>query len=264
MKYLNVLLKITFFSGLFCFIMIFISMIPYGFGEHYWDSPFDAPPFMWMFAGFILVIGSLIAQMLVRSIQESKKKNYLLAYGIRTIADVTNVKPTGSSINDQPEIEVDVQFETIDRKQVVASFKKVVLITQLHYLQPGMKLFIKYDAKNPKRIIIDPQSEKDVNPFQKWDSKTMDQFVEETFHTIREGVYTQAVIVSIIPTGKIVAGNAEMEVKLKVTRPNNSIFDATIFKVLPSFALSKLTVGSVIQVQYSKTNEQDIAIVLSL
>lgn len=46
MKFLNQLFKGTFIASMICFAMIFISMIPYGLEERYWDSPFDAPPFL--------------------------------------------------------------------------------------------------------------------------------------------------------------------------------------------------------------------------
>ncbi|MFZ4261494.1 hypothetical protein ACFRAE_05590 [Sphingobacterium sp. HJSM2_6] len=75
----------------------------------------------------------------------------LLLFGKSAEATIQSASETGLSINDQPQIVVQVAFEH-QGKTIVASFKKIYSLLDLSKLIPGEKVKIIYDSKNPQHV----------------------------------------------------------------------------------------------------------------
>lgn len=78
----------------------------------------------------------------------------LLTQGEPALATIVSIKPTGTQVNDQPEVRLllDVQPENgptyqTEKKMVISTF-------YAHQFQPGAELKIKYDPRNRKRIVV--------------------------------------------------------------------------------------------------------------
>ena len=78
-------------------------------------------------------------------------------------------------------------------------------------------------------------------------------------------VNAQGIILSAQPTGRIVNGLTEMALRIMVTRPDmdGTRYEATITKNVPQAVLPQLAVGSIVQVTYVPTDEQNIALSLN-
>ncbi|MCL2760565.1 MAG: DUF3592 domain-containing protein [Desulfuromonadales bacterium] len=189
-------------------------------------------------------------------------------------------------VNGQPSCRLTIQFTTNDGQQITATIRKIIQLTDLAQFQPGIPLPIRYNPQNPQHIAIDfnadlsqvqPQPGNSVNAQQTFMNPGQVQMnfdpMQLQAQMMNEGVTTQAamdirntgvqakgVILSAQPTGNIVANNGEIELKIEVTKPDGSQYQATVRKAIPPIALPYIQVGRVIQVFYKPENEQNITI----
>jgi len=77
---------------------------------------------------------------------------------------------------------------------------------------------------------------------------------------INSGVPTQGVVLESTPTGAIVAGCAEIRVRVEVTRPDGTRFQAETIQPVPHATLPYATPGSVVNVYYKPEDEQHITL----
>jgi len=71
------------------------------------------------------------------------------------IGTIVSVKQTGLEINNQPQLDINVQFTTTDGRLLTASDRKVVPLIDLAKVQPGERLHLRYNPDNPEEIMID-------------------------------------------------------------------------------------------------------------
>jgi hypothetical protein len=93
---------------------------------------------------FLWGVGMLVAGLRERA---------TFARGVRAKARIVSSKPTGTEINDQPEMELtlDVLFDPPVRSKL----RTVVHVGQLHALRPGAVLFVRVDPKRPAQAVLD-------------------------------------------------------------------------------------------------------------
>lgn len=72
----------------------------------------------------------------------------------------------------------------------------------------------------------------------------------------------QAVVMSALPTGHIVDGKAEMWIVLRVSRPEDESYSATVTKVVPAEVLPVLQPGRVLNILYSDEDPQNIVLLI--
>jgi len=87
--------------------------------------------------------------MLVAGIRERRT----FARGVRTRARIVSAKPTGTEINDQPEMAL--TLEVLLDPPVRSTLRTVVNAGQLHALQPGTVLYVRVDPKHPETAVLD-------------------------------------------------------------------------------------------------------------
>jgi hypothetical protein len=75
------------------------------------------------------------------------------ARGVRAKARVLSATPTGTQINDQPEMRIAV--EVLLDPPVKSELVTVVSVGQLHALTPGTTLFVRIDPSSPAQVVLD-------------------------------------------------------------------------------------------------------------
>jgi hypothetical protein len=182
--------------------------------------------------------------------------------GPLVIATVVSTRQTGLQVNDQPQLEVSLQFTTSDGRQVTASDRKVIPLHQLALVQPGSSLPIRYDPANPEQIMIEANADQ-ATMQQAFDDQRLasGQVTQEALNIARHGVRAQGVVLSAQPTGNIVGGCGEMLVHVRVTSSQHvDSYDTTVTKAIPHNVLHRIQPGSVIDVYYLPGNERNITI----
>ena len=141
---------------------------------------------------------------------------------------------------------------------------------------------VRYNPQKPKQFVIDEDAYKNATFFkediaQQYQMQGQGQSNIDTMQLqaqmLHDGVTTQealnirntsiqakSVIMSAQPTGNIVGGNGEMELKIEVTRSDGSQYQTTVKKAIPPVALPYIQVGRVVQVFYKPGDEQNITI----
>ncbi|HWO66655.1 MAG TPA: hypothetical protein VNO31_42160, partial [Umezawaea sp.] len=83
-------------------------------------------------------------------------------------------------------------------------------------------------------------------------------------HIAQNGTEAQAVVLAMSPTGEVRQGRSVVVLSLRVTRPDQSMFDVTQEKALPPNAIRHVQPGSVVRVMYLPHDESEVAVLLSL
>ena len=117
-----------------------------------------------LFGGFSIVIA---VRLVWKFIRDEWRDSELRAKGARAVATIQSVKQTGGSTNDQPELEFRVYVTPESGSAFDARFKAVVQLLDMHRMQRGEKLNVRFDPKDRKRVtlasryLVEPESEPD-------------------------------------------------------------------------------------------------------
>ncbi len=247
--------KILFLVGIISMVGVFAVML-YVFllrPTSEWSVMGEILPALSVVAVVGLFVGSLL--------QTAGKK---IKNGFTTIGTIVEIHPTGTTINDQPEVVLRVSFLTQSGQSVTATAKTVIILTNLPLFQPGGQIPLSYNPNRPEEISFDVQIDQ-MNLQDIFNQTRVAQGVTttESLQIAKDGVEAQGVILWTQPTGKIVNGNAELDIKVKVTKTDGSAYDAALTRPIEQRYLPKLQPGCVVKVFYLPENEQKITIGVS-
>jgi len=158
------------------------------------------------------------------------------------MATILSVQPRRGSV-----VDLTVRFYTREERPITGE-RKVDKPYSWPHLQPGMAVPVSYDPSQPERFSVDTRaglSRRDAEPYA---PPPGTHWVE-----------AEAVVISAAPTGNIVIGCAEFEVRLGVTRPDGSRFDATIRTPVETPLLVKMIPGSILPIRFALGDEQHIS-----
>ena len=184
------------------------------------------------------------------------------------IGTLNSIQQTGMFVNEQPQCLLTIPFTTLQGQRVTGTVKKVLALTQLASFQPGLALPLRYNPAQPDKIAL--ALDADPNELQQAQAQyglAMGTTTQEALNVANNPnrVNAQGIILSAQPTGRIVNGLTEMALRIMVTRPDmdGTRYEATITKNVPQAVLPQLAVGSIVQVTYVPTDEQNIALSLN-
>ncbi len=182
------------------------------------------------------------------------------AIGIGTVEDVAQ---TGLTVNDQPQVRLELSIEGEDGQTFRSHAKVIVPLTQLALLRPGVVLPVRYLPGRTDRVELDRSGDT---------ARTQQAFNEvmirrgvttrDKLEIAERGIAARAVVQGLSAPGEIRGGNAKLVLDLAVTRPDGSVFATRTEKFVPPGGVAGLQVGRVIQVHYLPEREQDVVIAL--
>ncbi|AOS63861.1 DUF3592 domain-containing protein [Actinoalloteichus hymeniacidonis] len=181
--------------------------------------------------------------------------------GSMGVGTVTSVRPTGMSINDQPEVRIDLDVEDAQGRVFSSHARMVVTVTELPMLRPGVVLPVRYLPHRPDKVEIDRSDD---------DSAAQDALnqllirkgitTQARLDIVKRGITAQAVVQAVSAKGEIREGNPRMNLTLSVTRPNGTTFGAEVDRFMPATAVARLQVGKVVQVHYLPGDESEVVV----
>lgn len=173
--------------------------------------------------------------------------------GIPARGKVLKVWDTGVTVNNNPQIGMELEVETDDLSPWIAKTKLIISRLQPHIYQPGATVQVRYDPKDPERVAVVGLGEA-VAPVDLGELENklreIDRFNEQLN---RSGDLASAIVMEAIPMGINVNGdNPAMTLKVKVMPRGEDPFDSELAGVFSSAGLHKYQPGKEIEVRYDR------------
>jgi hypothetical protein len=176
---------------------------------------------------------------------------------------VVGVGRTGLSVNDQPQLDIQLDVDTPDGRTFRGTARQIVDLTEMAAVRPGAVLPVRYLPDGRIALATDaPQHELQAALDQIQLAKG--QITPKQLHIARNGLEAQAVVLAMAPTGEVRQGRSVVQLTLRVTRPDRTMFDVTQEKALPPTAIGHVQPGAVVRVMYLPHDESEVAVLLQL
>jgi hypothetical protein len=179
------------------------------------------------------------------------------------IATVTAVRQTGLTVNDQPQVRLDLRVEGVDGATFESQAKFIAPLTELGLLRPGVVLPVRYLPGRTDKVEIDRSNDRSV--MQNALNEAMIRRGLTTRHKLdiaARGVAAHAVVQSLSVPGEIHEGYAKVDLGLVVTRPDGTTFSTRVEKFVPPAGVGHVQVGRVVQVHYLPGAEDEVVLAL--
>lgn len=179
------------------------------------------------------------------------------------VATVTAATRTGRSVNEQPELDLQLRVDTADGRTFPATLRQVVDVTDLVAVQPQAILPVRYLSDGRVALAMDAPTHElqaaldRVHVAKGW-------LTPKQLRIAEYGIDANAVVVSTTPTGHTADGRSELRMCLRVTRQDGTTFELTQDKKFPPTSVPQVRQGMVVRVKYLPHDESDVAVVTSL
>lgn len=183
--------------------------------------------------------------------------------GLIGVGTVTAVHQTGLTLNDQPQLRLDLRVEGADGRTFDSTTKVIVPLVELASIRPGAVLPVRYLPDRTDKVEIDRSG--DLAAAQRAMNGAMMRrgvTTEAALDIAERGIAAEAVVQSLDATGEIRDGTAKLALGLLVTRPGGGTFAARVEKFVPPANVPRVQVGRVVQVRYLPEREQELVIAL--
>jgi hypothetical protein len=215
-------------------------------------------------AGMMLIVITSIAFMVssvvrVRSLMSGQNSRAFrdAAIGIGTVEGVSQ---TGTYINEQPQVRIDLSVETADGETFQSHAKLIVPLTDLAAIRPGVVLPVRYLPDRLDRVELDLSA--DSAAAQEAYTQSMIRkglTTPEMVAVARNGVRAQGVVRNMAVPGDVRHGWTRVVLDVAVTRPDGSMFTTETTKYMAPNEIGNIQVGKVLDVRYMPDNESVIA-----
>jgi len=220
---------------------------------------FNSPaPFNW--TGLVIAAGvAVVILPLVWRVTRSKSHFDRLFDAKPGVGTLVSTRRTGTSVNDIPEVELELDILTSDGSTLRGKTRTFVDVTEHAALVPGTMIPVEYLEGG--RVRVQPNLGEDGIRDILYSARVKQgKMTEKQVRVAKDGVRAKAVVMAIEPTGEIEDGEAVMRLAVRVTRPDGSHFDNSRDLPLPSVALPGLQPGNVIEARYLADDESYISV----
>lgn len=181
------------------------------------------------------------------------------ALGIGTLVEM---RRTGLTVNDQPQMDIVFDVDTADGQHFRGTARQIIDLSELAMLTPGTALPVRYLAEKAdgKLRIAADADQGEVQALLQQVMLAKGKITPQQIRISNEGVDAQAVVMEMRPTGDVRQGDAVIDLLLRVTRPDGTSYDARVQKALSPVALPGVQPGMVLPAKYLPENEADVSI----
>jgi hypothetical protein len=176
---------------------------------------------------------------------------------------VVSVSRTGLSVNDQPQLDIQLDVDTPNGLSFRGTARQIVDLTELGSIHPGALLPVRYLPDGQVTLAIDGSQEELQTALNRV-QLAKGLVTPKQLHIAEHGVAAQAVVLSMAPTGEVRSGRSVVTLSLRVTRPDRTMFDLTQQKALPPSAIPQMQPGSAVRVKYLPQDETEVTIITAL
>lgn len=179
------------------------------------------------------------------------------------LGTVRSVRHTGVTLNDQPQLRIELTVEGADGKTFDSTATMVVPLTEMSLLRPGVVLPVRYLPHRIDKVEIDLSGDHRSAQEAMNASMIRKGFTTRAKLDIAEhGIAAQAVVQTLTVPGEIRDDHSKVVLGLVVTRPDGTTFTTRTEKFVPPTAVGHVQVGRVLRVHYLPHDESEVVISL--
>ncbi|MEV3939233.1 hypothetical protein AB0K52_25045 [Glycomyces sp. NPDC049804] len=175
---------------------------------------------------------------------------------------IVSAERTGLSVNDQPQLEILFDVDTVDGQSFRGVAKAIIDITELAMVVPGAVLPVRYrPGSTDGKIAIAadaPQHEMQAVIDRVRVAKGL--VTPRQLQIAEQGVEAKAVVLAMNPTGEIQGERAVVDLRFRVTRADQTTFDLDQRKPVDASAIPQLQPGMVVRVRYLPHDESELVV----
>lgn len=208
---------------------------------------------------FITIFGGVF-WMFFRPMMQSNK---LLKTGVPATATITRIWDTGVTINNDPEIGVELQVTPQTGMPFVAQAKKVVSRLEVSYFQPGMTCTVKYDPNDTSKVAIESLGDSSGAASNGYDKSayTPQQIQQIQNELMKQDAINQQILSYGTPAKAVILQYQDMNIKVNGNNPAVTLqievkpqdrpsFKAMVKGVIMETSVSKYQPGHEVFVKY--------------
>jgi hypothetical protein len=179
---------------------------------------------------------------------------------------IVSAQRTGLSINDQPQLEILFDVDTMDGQSFRGVAKAIIDLTELASVVPGAILPVRYrpGSTDGKIVIAADAPQHELQAVLDRVRVAKGLVTPRQLQIAEQGVEAKAVVLAMAPTGEIQGDRAVMDIKFRVTRADNTTFDLDQRKPIDAGALAQLQPGMVVRVRYLPHDESELVVLTTL
>ncbi|GGK53450.1 hypothetical protein [Nocardia camponoti] len=247
--------------GYYLFYALTYTPDPYTGSMLGWVGPHMALPII------ALTIAPMVFAFTGNGIWEAFTGNNSSAFrdGAVGIGTIVSFRQTGLSVNDQPQVRIDLRVEGEDGKSFDSHAKLIVPLTELALLQPGVVVPVRYIPGRTDKVELDRSG--DSRAAQRAMNESMIRkgiTTRDKLDIAERGIAAQAVVRSLDVPGRIRGSYTEVVLGLVVTRPDGTTFETRVDKYLPPANIAQVQVGRIVSAHYLPENEREVVLALPM
>jgi hypothetical protein len=179
---------------------------------------------------------------------------------------IVSAQRTGLSINDQPQLEILFDVDTMDGQSFRGVAKAIIDLTELASVVPGAILPVRYrpGSTDGKIVIAADAPQHELQAVLDRVRVAKGLVTPRQLQIAEQGVEAKAVVLAMSPTGEIQGDRAVMDLKFRVTRADQTTFDLDQRKPIDAGALAQLQPGMVVRVRYLPHDESELVVLTAL
>lgn len=184
--------------------------------------------------------------------------------GESAIGLIRQVQQTGTYINEQPQLLIEVMVTRRGQEPYPASFKAVIPQTSIPQFQPGSVIPLLVSAKHPSQVGLDRNGQVSQQDMQSLlNEQMMRQGVApEMMEIARHGEQLYAKVLDVVPLGSSPHGKLSLSLTLSLTMANGETRTIRTQKDIFESSLPQVQQGHIIRVMYSAKYPDDVALML--
>jgi len=108
-----------------------------------------------IFSFGLVALSILFAVIIVgRLLRNSSQNRKLLQTGETATAVILELRDTGTTVNDNPQVELVLDVLPTNRSSFRATARTLISRLQTSQVQPGMQVLVKYDPSDPSKVAL--------------------------------------------------------------------------------------------------------------
>jgi hypothetical protein len=224
----------------------------------------------WMIGGIIALSLLPFTATIGRVVEPLRQMRGLVPKGFEgapiAMGTIVSANRTGLSINDQPQLEILFDVETMDGQQFRGVAKAIIDLTELAAVVPGAILPVRYvpGSTDGKVAIAADAPQEEMQAVLDRVRVAKGLVTPRQLEISEQGIEARAVVLALSPTGEIRGDRAVMDLRMRVTRPDQSSFDIDQQKPIDASAIPQIQPGMVVRVRYLPHDESEVVVITVL
>lgn len=184
--------------------------------------------------------------------------------GEAAVGLIRRVQHTGTYVNEQPQLNIEVMVTRQGQQPYPASFQAIIPQTAIPQFQPGGVIPLLVSAKHPSKVGLDRNGQVSQEQVQSLLNEQMIRqgVAPEMMEIAQHGEQLYAKVLEVVPLGTSHQGKFPLQMTLSVTTATGETRTIQTKKDVFESSLPQIQQGHIIRVMYSDKYPNDVALML--